>query len=82
MMELFPNGYDFKELSEKCTLHQDASDFYIHEHFFMKDKQLYTPRSSTREKVIWGLHSGGLGGHLSRGMTHAAAEERFYWPHM
>ena len=47
-------------------LKQPSDDFYIHDGFLMKSGQLCLPHTFLYEKVIRGLHGGGLVGHLRR----------------
>ena len=49
-------------------LKQPYDDFYIHNGFLMKSRQLCLSHTSLCE-VIRDLHSGGLAGHLRRDKT-------------
>lgn len=79
MKESYPENDGFKEMWEKCTMHQDAGDLHIHKSYLMKVNQQHLPILFVMENVIQDQHGGGLGSHLGRDKILAAVEEIFYW---
>ena len=59
-------------------LKQPFDDFYIHNGFLMKSRQLFLPRTSLHEKVIRDLHCGDLASHLGRDKTIESVKVGYY----
>eukprot|EP01018_Ginkgo_biloba_P014195 Gb_17747 [translate_table: standard] len=55
-------------------------EYFLHDRYLFKGKQLCIPVGLMRENIIRELHSGGLGGHFGRDKTIALVEDRYYWP--
>ena len=75
---LYADDDDFKKVWAACVLKQPCGDFYIHDGFLMKSGQLGLPCTSLCERVIRGLHGGGLEGHLGRDKTIESVKDRCY----
>ena len=76
---LYENDYDFGNLWKAC-LSRSKTQFFIHDDYLFKGKQLCIPNRSLREAIILEAHGGGLAGHLGRDKTLILVQENLYLP--
>ena len=76
---LYENNYGFDNLWKSC-LSGPKIQFFIHDDYLFRGKQLCIPDYSLREAIIWEAHGGGLAGHFGRDKTLILVQEKFYWP--
>ena len=73
---LYENDYDFGNLWKGGP----KAQFFIHDGYLFRGKQLCIPVCSLRETIIWEAHSEGLVGHFGKDKTLILVQEKFYWP--
>lgn len=76
---LYEDDSDFGNLWKACSS-GPKNQFFIHNGFLFKGKQLCVPNCSLREAIIREAHGGGLAGHFGRDKTSSMVQENFYWP--
>ena len=74
---LYENDYDFENLWKAC-LSGPKTQFFIHDGYLFRGKQLCIPDCSLREAIIREAHGGGLARHFGRGKTLILVQEKFY----
>ena len=60
---LYEDDYDFGNLWKAC-LSRPKNQFFIHDGFLFRGKQLCEPKCSLREAIIREAHDGGLTRHF------------------
>ena len=76
---LYENDYDFGNLWKAC-LSGPKTQFFIHDGYLFRGKQLCISDCSLREAIIREAHGDGLARHLGRDKTLILVQEKFYWP--
>ena len=76
---IYKNDYDFGNIWKDC-LSGPKTQFFIHDGYLFKGKQLCIPDCSLREAIIREAHGGGLVGHFGKDKTLILVQEKLYWP--
>ena len=71
---LYEIDYDFGNLWKGGP----KTQFFIHDGYLFRGKQLCIPDCSLREAIIWEAHSEGLVGHFGKDKTLILVQEKFY----
>ena len=83
LKELYEEDEDFGRVWIQCQQTQFVMDgIHQQDGFLFQGNQLFIPRSSLREQVVWELHGRGLGDHMGRGKAIAFVDEQYYWPQL